>query len=298
MYILFTASFITDIIDDIKLRYADLVVEQARCEDNVFIVVRQKALSTKSNVGPIYNPRIVILYDGATEPKLEFQGFFKAIVKMQAAADQYLSSLLPGSGYTVCSGIPAIPEEVRFSPKKYRAWTSPFVRHDSHNCKLWMVPTHHRRAPDDPLYNSCSSCRLLWHDVGVLVRRSRKISPSNKAKRRLPSSKTKMMYLSPGSFTQRPRNSRVERKAMMKSLKHYQKYDITLHNGELLQIVSSISDVGRNELERILKEADEKGKGDLLRKVWKLDVEDRMKYFKDQKKNGWFTVAHTHVHVH
>ena len=52
---------------------------------------------------------------------------------------------------------------------------------------------------------------------------------------------------------------------MMKSLKHYWKYDITLHddqNGELLRMVSSISDVGRNELERILKEADEKGKGD------------------------------------
>ena len=76
---------------------------------------------------------------------------------------------------------------------------------------------------------------------------------------------------------------------MMKSLKHYRKYDITLHddqNGELLRMVSCISDVGRNELERILKEADEKGKGDLLRKVWKLDVEERMKYFKDQKKNG------------
>ena len=116
----------------------------------------------------------MISYDGTTEPKLAFQGFFKDIVKMQyttAATDQYLSSPLPGSKYTVCSGIPAIPEEVRFLPKKYQAWTSPFVHHDSHNCKLWMVPTHHRRAPDDPLYDSCAACRLLWHDVCVLVRK-------------------------------------------------------------------------------------------------------------------------------
>lgn len=76
---------------------------------------------------------------------------------------------------------------------------------------------------------------------------------------------------------------------MMKSLKHYRKYDITLHddqNSELLKLVSSISDIGKEELEKVLKEADANGKGDLLRKVWKLDVEERLQYHKDQKKNG------------
>ena len=55
----------------------------------------------------------------------------------------------------------------------------------------------------------------------------------------------------------------------MKSLKHYCKYDITLHddqNSELLKLVSSISDIGKEELEKVLKEADAKGKGDLLQR--------------------------------
>ena len=51
-------------------------------------------------------------------------------------------------------------------------------------------------------------------------------------------------------------------------------------------MVSSISDIGKEELEKVLKEADANGKGDLLRKVWKLDVEERLQYHKDQKKNG------------
>lgn len=75
----------------------------------------------------------------------------------------------------------------------------------------------------------------------------------------------------------------------MKSLKHYQEYDVTLHddqNSELLKLVSSISDVGKEELQKVLEEADAKGKGELLRNIWKLDEEERLKYHKDQRKNS------------
>ena len=77
----------------------------------------------------------------------------------------------------------------------------------------------------------------------------------------------------------------------MKSLKRYRKYEVTLHddqNSELLKVVSSISDIGKDELEKVLEEADAKGKGEILRKIWKLDVEERLKYHEDQKKNGMF----------
>ena len=75
---------------------------------------------------------------------------------------------------------------------------------------------------------------------------------------------------------------------MMKSLKRYRKYEVTLHddqNSELLKLVSSISDIGKGELEKVLKEVDAKGKGELLWKIWKLDIEQRLKYREDQKKN-------------
>ena len=65
----------------------------------------------------------------------------------------------------------------------------------------------------------------------------------------------------------------LNQKAMMKSLKHYRKYDVTLHDDqsdELLKVVSSISDIGKDELEKVLQEADKKGRGAVLRNVWKL----------------------------
>lgn len=75
----------------------------------------------------------------------------------------------------------------------------------------------------------------------------------------------------------------------MKSLHHYRKYYVTLNDdqhSELFNLVSSISDLGKNELEKVMSEADAKGKGELLRNVWKLDVEERLQYYKDQKRNG------------
>lgn len=72
----------------------------------------------------------------------------------------------------------------------------------------------------------------------------------------------------------------------MKSLKHYRKYDVTLHDdqsNELLQLVSAISDIGKDELQKVLTKADKRGRGDILRNMWKLDVEERLKFQKDKK---------------
>ena len=77
---------------------------------------------------------------------------------------------------------------------------------------------------------------------------------------------------------------------MMKSLKQYRKYDVTLHddqNSELLKLVSSISDIGKDELEKVLKEADAKGKGEVLRNIWKLDACGRSIKVPQRSKEEW-----------
>ena len=89
--------------------------------------------------------------------------------------------MLPASGYTVCPGIPSFPAEVRFKPKKYWEWKLPFVRHDSKGCKFWYVSNHCKRSIEDPLYDSCPSCKLLWLDLGTLAKPGRLTSPSIKA---------------------------------------------------------------------------------------------------------------------
>ena len=64
-----------------------------------------------------------------------------------------------------------------------------------------------------------------------------------------------MKYLSPYSMKLRRTMTRLNQKAMIKSLKHYRKYDVTLHDDqskELLRLVSAISDKVLNELYQTL----------------------------------------------
>ncbi|MCG8623782.1 MAG: hypothetical protein MJE68_17545 [Proteobacteria bacterium] len=162
----------TDIAIDLRNRYPNLIVEMTHEVSKVSLIVRQKEMSMVSSVGPIHNPHLLVSSSVGGEPQLEFQVFFLLVCKeayTSVVADAYLQSMLPGSGYAVC---PGFPTEVSFKPKKYREWKLPFVRHDSKSCKLWHHPVHHKRSPEDPLYDSCPSCKLLWHDLSTLAKRA------------------------------------------------------------------------------------------------------------------------------
>ena len=54
----------------------------------------------------------------------------------------------------------------------------------------------------------------------------------------LPSSKRPMKYLSPHLMKLRRTMTRLNQKAMMKSLKHYRKYDVTLHDDQSNELLS------------------------------------------------------------
>ena len=60
--------------------------------------------------------------------------------------------------------------------------------------------------------------------------------------------------------------------------------DLTYH--ELLTLTSQINYKSRSELENLLYEAERAGKGDVLKETWKQDVEDRIAFQRDQRKNG------------
>ena len=81
-----------------------------------------------------------------------------------------------------------------------------------------------------------------------------------------------MKYLSPHSVKVRHTLTRLNQKAMMKSLEHFKKYDVTLHDDQSNDLLHlAISDIGKDELQKVLKEADKRGRGDILRNIWKLE---------------------------
>lgn len=123
---------VIDIATDLRNHYLNLVVEMAHEGGKAFFVVWQKEMSMASSAGPIYSPRLLVSSSDGGEPQLEFHVFFHSICKeayTPEVADAYLQSMLPGSGYAVCPGIPRYPTGVRFKPKKYQQWKLPFVHH-------------------------------------------------------------------------------------------------------------------------------------------------------------------------
>ena len=66
-------------------------------------------------------------------------------------------------------------------------------------------------------------------------------------------------------------------------------YDVNVDdatNEELLTLTSQICCKSKVELQTLLAEAEKSGKDSLLKETWKQDVEERLAFNKDQKKNG------------
>ena len=66
-------------------------------------------------------------------------------------------------------------------------------------------------------------------------------------------------------------------------------YDVNVDdatNEELLTLTSRICCKSKFELQTLLAEAEKSGKDSLLKETWKQDVEERLEFHMDQKKNG------------
>ena len=203
----------------------------------------RKGLTIVSTAGPLYNPRLLVnLSSGATELRLVFQVFFKSIRDDQFSNEVLDQHLKTNLDFFVCPGIPSLPCEVRFKPKKYTRsghYHFSIMTEVSSSCGINLATIRDQRMI--PLYDSCSSCKLLWHDIIVLVKRARQKEPSVKKRHLHPSSKKLLKFLSQVSKKIRFDRARLEQKAMIKSLKHYRKYDVVLNDDqsdELLQLVS------------------------------------------------------------
>ena len=242
---------------------------------------------------PIPNPRLVLTApdNNVSEISYTLEAHFipvKSGSVRDAEFNELLQSLLPGSGYYLCEGItPEVAADITFEAKNLRRWTHPLCRVDHQQCLMWVCTG---KVSLNLKYGvRCTFCNKLHHYIVSEISRRQKIAPEQKAQRVLPSSKCPIKYLSPYSKEKRYELIRQERKCVNMKLHNYEKYDVNVgeaSNEELLGVVAHIHRKSRSELEAILTEADKVGKGDILREKWKQDVEDRISFDRDQRKNG------------
>ena len=264
------------------------------------VVCCAKATIIGHGVGPIKPARVVFEMCGS----YAFQVLLKPVKigewqrqepGISAELKEMLDSMLANSEFLLCPGIREYEKTfhvIRFESKNLRDWKTPFQRHDSSNCSLWHKPSNLKIGVTSPLFNCCSSCKLLYHDLDVIKKRIESASPEHKEKWLDVSSNRPLKYLSPASRITRMTKSSQDRRNLRKSLfKKDHPLDVSLddeQHDEMSMLVAAIEEKGQEELEEVMKEAESSGESCsmALKEVWERDVKERKDFFGDQLQNS------------
>lgn len=196
--------------------------------------------------------------------------------------------------YKFCPGIdPEIYDKEFYAKIKYHSKNVlcskiPFNRVASIKC-----PLYHKLAKNASLVEKaaaevqCAACKRLVHDLRQLVAKKVAISPRRKASWVQPSSHFKMKYLSPASLQKRKQLIKQERARDKRIVEQYNRTRLTLddeQHDEVCGIINSIENTHKDELEKVLGEADKEGAGESIREMWKIDSQKAKKHFQDDQK--------------
>ena len=240
---------------------------------------------------PVPNPRMVLRFPfGQGNNTYTFEVNFTALHTGPFGGSEFhalLKTMLPGSGYCLCPGIGNAAEcSASSSAKSIRMWGFPFNRVDHKKCQLWLpMPALSKKWSHSP---TCEKCTALFCYLRKETRRKAAITPTRKRMRLSPSSNYPVSRLTPISRMKRLTRKRKKQLKLSKALKkdgwNVNVGEVT--QDELLALVSKIQHQTRPELEKLLREADNAGQGETLRQAWKQDVEDRVAFEQDQRRNG------------
>ena len=167
---------------------------------------------------PVHNPRAVISSGGNSLVTFKFEAMLLPQVSGHLPEDnerflEVLQTLLPGSGYFLCQGLPSeVTSLMTYDTKNARRWGLPFGRIDHQECPLWVKEASSSTSPHGQPQR-CEKCANLMYYVRRQEKKRKLMTPEQMAKRVLPSSHCPVKYLSPASAETRRRNIAQEKKA-------------------------------------------------------------------------------------
>ena len=177
---------------------------------------------------------------------------------------------------------------IRFHIRSVRKTEFPFARVDSVNCLLWFKLALNARASEkDSAEVRCKYCKRLVLDLECQKRRTISESPSRKVKRQSVSSKARLSYMSPASQLKRRQNAQYSRNLSAHKLAKYKESEVTLNEEQHAEMCTIVEKAGNDDLEKLIKEGNEHGVGELMKEIWFTDKKRQTQQFaNDQAANG------------
>ena len=159
---------------------------------------------------------------------------------------------------------------------------------DSENCKLWFIPASNLPVAEKTAYEVKSpACKHLIHDLNWQKSHTVAESPSRKIKQQLPSSRARLQYMSPLSQQKRKMYTQYQRTKSIRKLARYEASEIILddeQNAEMCSVMEAIQSEG---IDKVFKEGEQHGVGDIMKSLWFMDKECRKSEFRyDQEHNS------------
>ena len=162
---------------------------------------------------PFYNPRIVLKLASKRSQTVSytFEVNLYPLLTGQLPSDierfsSLVASLIPGSRYRLCTGLPQdLDKTDEIERKSVRKWGLPFNRTDHKDCQLWFVCEARETS-------RCPKCTKMSYYLRQQIKKRAMLSPEQKLKRTLPSSKCPYRALSPASARKRLQKVRQTKK--------------------------------------------------------------------------------------
>ena len=207
------------------------------------------------------------------------------VMKSSKFDEKEVRALLESMEHCSCVVCPGLPAKKYPSPAKRLRVVNEKYQRDK-DCLLWHIPKNQKSKIGSVTYNLCTPCKRLH---SYLERRLLKpVSPSTKAARSHPSSSYPQTYLSPRSQSQRSKRALVQKYALKRQLTQLKKkaslFLCNEQNEELTKIIAEIQHKHPTEVEKIMKDAEKEGKGELMEAVWRQDIKEHKDFFMDQKR--------------
>ena len=177
---------------------------------------------------------------------------------------------------------------IRFYIKSVRLCEFPFTRVDSVTCRLWFKPALNLSVAEKEANEvKCPPCKRLVHHLNWQKKKTASESPVRKIKRQDPPSRARLQHMSPHSQQKRKKLAQYQRTNNIRKLKKYEDSEIVLDAEQSTEMCSVMEVTPPEDLEKLFKEGDEHGVGDLLKSIWYTD-KDRQKteFCDDQEHNS------------
>ena len=217
-WLLFTCSLIAfnGFIKSLATKFPQLTMQLVATADKKWALVQGKIDLDSLSQSPFHNPRMIVTCENDGDFSYSFEANFVSIHHGQLPRDKecfnkLIASLLPGSGYSLCKGLPSeLSTAMAFDTKKIRKWGFPFHRLDHQDCPMWFCSIS--------ALERCECCSQLMYYVRRQGQKRQSVTPKQKATRVQPSSHFPLKYLSPDSLKLRRDNASKEHKSVQRKV--------------------------------------------------------------------------------